>query len=249
MGLKNLVFRSVKFLIGLGALLTLIAVSFSVRTLPLSGQMADPTPTALFNQYLPKIETEVGESSTVPTRTPAPSGCSPSNTYEASDADVDQVIADGINSDRSAANLTAYIPDEMLVQAARRHAVDMAENGALSHIGSDESTAAQRIEEACYEAKQTGEVIGWGFPSAEAMLTWWRNSAEHSSNIQSPAYVDYGVAYLNRPGSEFTNYYVVTFGEPADSQLRTGPTYRCISIYEGDGVGLSIMMEQSTPCN
>ncbi|MEM7802452.1 MAG: CAP domain-containing protein [Chloroflexota bacterium] len=249
MGLNHQFSGSIKFVLGLGGLLVLIGASLSLRTAPLSGQTTDPTPTALFNQYLPKVESEGEESSTIPTRTPVPAACIPSNTYAASDAAVDQAIEDGINSDRSAANLSAYRADEMLIQAARQHAVDMAENRALSHTGSDGSTAAMRIEAACYEAKQSGEIIGWGFPSAEAMLTWWRNSAEHSSNIQSEAYVDYGVAYLNRPGSEFTNYYVVTFAEPVSAGLRTGQNYQCVTIYEGVGVGLSIMVEQTAPCD
>lgn len=93
--------------------------------------------------------------------------------------------------------------DEALRRAAERHAVDMAENGFFSHIGSDGSTVAERVEAEGGRWRRLGEVlvmfegVEWKRKTpgeiAEAAVGAWLRSARHMAELVNSLYTHVGV--------------------------------------------------------
>ena len=214
------------------------------------------TPSPLLSIFLPNIAASQGSGSTIPTRTPSPTpapggnNCLPDPAIGPSDTAVDAALANRINQQRSNTNLVAYVENDQLQQAARRHTEDMAVNGALSHTGSDGTIGPDRIEQACYTAARAGEIIGWGFPTVDAMMNWWMNSDVHRPNILHNFYTEMGIGYRNDPSSQFTHYWVVTFATPAEEGRDESEffPYRCVYTRIGDGYGGIAVIEQAEPC-
>ncbi len=126
-----------------------------------------------------------------------------------------QIVADLINQTRASYGLPPYQIDTRLNQAARRHGLDMALNNFTGHIGSDGSTPRQRMTEAGYNWQIGGEIIGWGFSgNHQAMLNWWMNSDIHRQMILSPNYEDFGLIFVDLPGSTWRYYYTVKMAKP-----------------------------------
>ncbi|MCB0037509.1 MAG: CAP domain-containing protein, partial [Anaerolineales bacterium] len=164
-----------------------------------------------------------------------------------SDEALDAAVLTRINEQRALNMLAPYPSQAQLVQAARRHVHDMADNDVFTHTGSDGSTAAQRIAEACYEAAWTSEIIGWGFPTVDAMMGWWLDSDTHRQTILNVSLEEMGVAYLRQPDSSFTHYWTVTFAKAASSTA-DAPFYHCETRLVEPGRGLSVQWWQDEPC-
>jgi uncharacterized protein YkwD len=217
--------------------------------MPLTTTTPSATPTFTESNYLPLILRQEPTPTSPPTATPTSMGCLPDPPLDASDAGVDTAVFNNINQQRSNNSLSAYTLNDQLVQAARRHSTDMAQNNVTSHTGSDGSTARQRIEQACYNAAATGEIIGWGFTSVDAMMNWWMNSDTHRNQILHATHEDIGVAYVNAPGSSFTHYWTVTFGHPSTAFTNSNlPQFVCTQRIEENMKGMSITWTQTAPC-
>jgi uncharacterized protein YkwD len=144
-----------------------------------------------------------------PTATPAPP-------YETA---VEQQIMDLINAQRTANELPPLMVADELTLAARRHSLDMATNGFTGHIGSDGTTACQRIEQAGYEWVSCGEIIAWGFAGdSQWVVDWWMNSPVHRAMILSTYFDDFGCGYVREPNSTWVTYWTVNFGRRAESR-------------------------------
>jgi uncharacterized protein YkwD len=105
-----------------------------------------------------------------------------------------------------------------LTSAARRHSSDMAANNALfrDHIGSDGSSAEQRIEEAGY-------LWAWGIPGThgwtenassaqtpEGVVQGWMGSTEgHRENMLNCGLREVGVGYAR--SADGTHYWTAVF--------------------------------------
>ena len=114
------------------------------------------------------------------------------------DPAIEQSIIDQLNQHRDDNGLASLTLVSELTQAARRHALDMAENDFTGHTGSDGSNAGERMRDAGYDWVVWGEIIGWGFGgSAENMVNWWMNSPTHRSIILSNRFEDFGVGYMS----------------------------------------------------
>ena len=102
--------------------------------------------------------------------------------------------------------------NEMLAEAAQRHAEEMARFNFLSHSGRDGSTAAQRIERAGYRYRAIGENIAGGQLKPEEAVAGWLDSSGHCANLMSPAFSEMGVAYAVNRQSRMGVYWTQEFG-------------------------------------
>jgi uncharacterized protein YkwD len=118
-----------------------------------------------------------------------------------------------INQQRAVEGLPAYTYNEQLKQAALLHALDCAEHGELTHIGSDGSTLTQRVERAGYSSTDVTEITVTG-QSPQFAMEWWMSETPdgpHRSQIMSTSKTEMGVAVV--PAGN-TYYYVAVIGQP-----------------------------------
>lgn len=92
-----------------------------------------------------------------------------------------------INFERTNRNLDPYVWNHVIARATERHSQDMADNGFLSHTGSDGSSSRDRVEDAGYLIHPTvGMVLEDNAPDAESdTLNNWM--AENAGKIDQNA--------------------------------------------------------------
>lgn len=102
-----------------------------------------------------------------------------------------------INAERSGGGLEPVAPDERLLCAARRHALDVGGNGTCGHVGSDDSWPWDRAV-ACGFDQATWTVneiaAGPGFRDGEDAVWGWSQSAGHYAALMDPRAAVIGVA-------------------------------------------------------
>jgi uncharacterized protein YkwD len=100
-----------------------------------------------------------------------------------------------------------------LGEAARSHAIDMAENDMMSHTGSDGSTMLVRIERAGLggEWLMLAENVAAGQRTPEAVVAAWMDSPGHRANILEPGLTHLGVGVHRYPGTRFMYYWAQKF--------------------------------------
>lgn len=101
-----------------------------------------------------------------------------------------------------------------LNEAAARHAGDMARNGSFDHRGSDGSRPAERVTQAGYRWRSTGENIAAGQATAEAVVAAWLDSPGHCTNIMGAQYTEMGVAFALAPAGNPAIYWAQVFAAP-----------------------------------
>ena len=114
------------------------------------------------------------------------------------------------NRVRAEAKLPALKANPQLTEAARAHALDMAEHQELSHEGSDGSTVSKRVKQRGYRYQDVGENIATG-ETTEQVMRMWMDSPPHRKNILFN-FSEIGVAMA--PDSEGSKYWCVVFGRP-----------------------------------
>lgn len=218
-----------------------------------------PTRTPVLN-WMPVIFKEPLPTATpIPTNTPVntatPStSCTPPETIDATNPDRESELQSTILVQRTSnGGLAGYVLNEQLVQAARRHARDMANlsDSQLSsdpHKGTDGSSASQRITDACFNGNRKTEIVGWGFSDTQTMMNWWMNSSVHRGIILDNTGLQYyGPTYMNIPGSQYAHYWVVTFGD-ASSRQADSALYQCHYVVAEEDRGISATVWQKEPC-
>jgi uncharacterized protein YkwD len=103
-----------------------------------------------------------------------------------------------------------------LEQAARAHALDMAQRSYLDHIAPDGSTPAQRVRRTGYEWRLVGENIAAGPTSAAEVTRGWFASPAHCANVMDPRFTEMGVAYSVNPASAEGIYWTQVFAAPRE---------------------------------
>lgn len=98
------------------------------------------------------------------------------------------------NERRIAAGLDPLVVDARLTGAAQSHANDMATRQVMTHSGSDNSNAGQRIAVQGYGATAWAENVASGQTTASDAVNAWMNSSGHRANILNQRYVNIGVA-------------------------------------------------------
>jgi uncharacterized protein YkwD len=102
----------------------------------------------------------------------------------------------------------------MLEAAARAHAQDMAERGALSHEGRDGSSVGDRVTRLRYAWGAVGENVAGGVTSAEAAVQGWIASPGHCANVMNSRYTEMGVGFAVNTATELGIYWTQVFAAP-----------------------------------
>lgn len=129
-----------------------------------------------------------------------------------------------INQERADRDKPALSIDHRLVEAARRHSQDMADNDIFSHYGSDGSSPFDRIRDAGYNFATAGEAIAGGYSSPEAAVDAWMNSPPHRA-ILLGNYTDVGVGYVYEVNSIYRYYWTANFAVPSGDNATATPRY------------------------
>jgi uncharacterized protein YkwD len=100
-----------------------------------------------------------------------------------------------------------------LDDAARMHALDMAQNSFLAHTGSDGSNPGDRVSRTGYEWRVVAENVAAGQTSADDIAATWLDSAGHCANLMDAKYSQTGLAYALNPGDGRDIYWVQVYAE------------------------------------
>ncbi len=106
--------------------------------------------------------------------------------------------------------------EEHLAEAARRHALEMARSGRLTHRGHDGTTPRKRAEAAGYRGMIWGENIAVGHESVAEVVKAWLKSPGHCKTIMLGRFTHMGAAYaLGRSGHGGpVRFWVLDLGGP-----------------------------------
>lgn len=102
--------------------------------------------------------------------------------------------------------------NDALAAAAQLHSEDMARFNYLSHGGRDGSTPPQRVEQAGYRYRVTGENIAGGQMKPEEAVAGWIRSPTHCANLMNPSFTEMGVAFAVDRKSNLGVYWTQEFG-------------------------------------
>lgn len=120
-----------------------------------------------------------------------------------------------VNLERTSRGLHPLIRNSSLTDAARAHNQDMIANNFFDHIGSDDSTPAQRAcahgftpyyGSNCY----VGENIAGGYTTPASVVNGWMNSSGHRANILNATYREIGIGHTT--GGTWGNYWTMDAG-------------------------------------
>ncbi|ULH15603.1 CAP domain-containing protein [Deinococcus sp. KNUC1210] len=155
-----------------------------------------------------------GTGSTVSTQT-----LSPEETQILAAVDVARSQA-RVCGTQSFAATTPLTWNTLLAKAAKDHSQDLADvdftadpnHPDLMHIGSNGSTAQQRIEAAGYIGwTSIGENFAAGYDVSQVVDAWIA-SPGHCKNLMSPKFHEIGVGYVYSASAKYHTYYTQDFG-------------------------------------
>lgn len=215
---------------------SLIYVTILLFLVGIFGQLSAATAAGYFEykQFLPQILVDYCVSFPV---------------VQPNDITKDKEVEAGINNIRAENELPILAHASELTQAALRHSNDMAESGFVNHAGSDGSSVAQRLGEACYHWRAYGEIIAKGYETPEEVIAGWMDSPGHQGVILSDLFEEIGAGYaFNANGDD--HYWTVDFGlRAARASLSAGNFYSC-TYYLADEEGESWLSFYSFwPCD
>ncbi len=141
-----------------------------------------------------------------PTPTPIPFPVPSGVTLLAHDA----ALLEAHNKMRAKIGRSPLVINAQLNLAAAKHAVWMANNGIMSHTGEGRSSMSGRIKAAGYSFSSAGENVAMGATTVDSVMTMWRNSPGHYSNIVG-GYREVGFGAASKSGRI---YWAVDFGTP-----------------------------------
>ena len=129
----------------------------------------------------------------------------------------EQAVIDLTNAERKKAekdgtslNLKPLKMNPKLMEAARKHAENMAAQEKLEHV-LDDKTPSDRAKAAGYKYRALGENIGWNAKGPKEAVAGWMDSEPHRENILKPEYTEIGVAVAKSKTGE--PYWVQVFGK------------------------------------
>lgn len=104
-----------------------------------------------------------------------------------------------VNAARRDQGLRPLRSDARLMQAAQRHACDIARHGQMTHQGADGSNSAQRAAQAGFSTCLTAENIAFGFRRSDQVVAGWLGSAGHRRNILLDRATHFGLGIAEGP--------------------------------------------------
>ncbi|MBA3744065.1 CAP domain-containing protein [Sporichthya sp.] len=118
-----------------------------------------------------------------------------------------QAILDLTNKARKSAGCGSLRYSTQLEKSAQSHANDMSEHHYMSHNDRQGRNSDKRIRTTGFDGDKTGENLGEGFSSPEAVVKAWMNSPSHRRNILDCGFRILGAGYASSGG-----YWVQHFG-------------------------------------
>jgi hypothetical protein len=97
------------------------------------------------------------------------------------------------NAERKKAELPPLTANAKLMAAARGHAANMAKQEKLDHT-LDEKEPPDRVKDAGYKYRATGENIAWNARGPKEVVGVWMDSEVHKANILHETFTEIGVA-------------------------------------------------------
>jgi uncharacterized protein YkwD len=137
-----------------------------------------------------------------------------------SDALYEQAVVQAVNAERAARGLAPLKLSTDLRDAARYHAVDMAQDDYFEHDTYDRT--GQQLVRVCntwsrigsYYPSPRAENIAAGFTTPQSVVSGWMGSSGHRTNMLNPDYREIGVGYTR--GGSWRHYWVQDFGTRND---------------------------------
>jgi len=108
--------------------------------------------------------------------------------------------------------------DNKLVLASEIHAQDMADNGFVSHTGSDGSSHTDRMLEKGYIFSIAGENVASGQNSWKKVFEAWQKSPGHNENLLMPEATNFGVALVFDKTTQYHYYWAMIMATPLENQ-------------------------------
>ncbi len=129
-----------------------------------------------------------------------------------------------VNAARARFSLSPLAYHYELSIAAQDHARDKSRFPENSHVGSDGTTAAERLLRSGYRGGYAGEATAWGFEDPRLAVEFWVNSDSHRPLILNRLATDLGVGYVGDATTtniwHWTAEFGVSYGAPAQAVLR-----------------------------
>lgn len=151
----------------------------------------------------------VSACTVVPVQLPAPGG-SPA----VPDASVAAEVIRLTNEARARNGRPALATSAKLMEAARIHAMQMAQARRADHTipGAAYPTMQSRLDAVGYLYMQAAENVAWNQSSPQAVMTSWLNSSGHRANIMDSGLAEIGAAMARSSTGE--PYWIQVFGRP-----------------------------------
>ncbi|MFG1996903.1 CAP domain-containing protein [Actinoplanes sp. NPDC048988] len=127
-------------------------------------------------------------------------------------APVQQRVLVLVNQNRRQGGCAPLELDRRLIEAANRHAADMARRDYFEHDSPNGDSAGDRVSRAGYDWKRYGENIARGADSAWEVVDGWMHSRVHRENILNCDLHEMGIGLAI--GREHTTYWVQDFATP-----------------------------------
>jgi uncharacterized protein YkwD len=127
-------------------------------------------------------------------------------------APVQRQVLELVNDNRRRGGCQNLTLDRRLIEAANRHAADMARNDYFAHDSRNGDGAGERVEDAGYRWKRYGENIARGQDSAYEVVDGWMHSPAHRENIMDCRLHQMGIGLAF--ASDRTPYWVQDFATP-----------------------------------
>ena len=138
-------------------------------------------------------------------------------------APTDQLYA-YLNATRARFSLPALPYSTELSLSAQSHARDKALFPDNPHIGTDGTTAAERLLRSGYRGGFAGEATAWGFADAKQAVEFWVNSDSHRPILLNQLGSEVGVGYHVDHASpniwHWTADFGISYGSPAQAVVR-----------------------------
>jgi uncharacterized protein YkwD len=118
-------------------------------------------------------------------------------------ASAERALFDAANRERAAQGLAQLRWDGALANAARDHALLMAQRGTLSHQFAGEPALQDRARVAGARFTEIAENVAEG-PAADAIHAGWMHSPPHRANLLDPGLTAIGIAVVDSTGAGVT---------------------------------------------
>lgn len=121
-------------------------------------------------------------------------------------------VFEEVNEIRADHGLNTLDYNGTLAESAMIHAMDLNHCDFFAHDSLDGTTFFERCSDNGYSGTCTGENIGGGQQTPEAVIDAWMDSPGHRENILYENHTELGVAFYDEGSGSYNRYWVKHFG-------------------------------------